>query len=205
MTGPSRVFILLCILIQLHLSYFSIFAFSPLSHSTKSCNLQQLLHYPSIAKIFPFYPSFHGVAEVANILRRETHLLDTKKNYLSLESKEASENKGFGGYWPGDPNAKKYNVTIQLSSSSPETISLLVPEDRYIYFYFEEMGFPLPFVNAQRMCRQGCCTICTARVLNSQPLKEEGEFSNKAKVKMDSPLGIYYILFHLCRFPHLSL
>eukprot|EP01036_Dinobryon_divergens_P029769 gene29769-38913_t len=52
------------------------------------------------------------------------------------------------------------------------------------------MGFPLPFVNAQRMCRQGCCTICTARVLNSQPLKEEGEFSNKAKVKMDSPLGL---------------
>ena len=179
MISPSNVFISLCIVMQLYLSYFSIRVYSfitpPLNHHlTKSAEI------PKESRI-----------------SRATHLLDVPKNYLSLQSKEANENKGFGGYWPGDPNAKKYNVTIQLSSSTSETISLLVPEDRYIYFYFEEMGFPLPFINAQRMCRQGCCTICTARVLNSQPLKEGGEFTNKAKVKMDSPLGIYALLIAL--------
>eukprot|EP00597_Dinobryon_sp_UTEXLB2267_P001859 CAMPEP_0170070194 /NCGR_PEP_ID=MMETSP0019_2-20121128/8583_1 /TAXON_ID=98059 /ORGANISM="Dinobryon sp., Strain UTEXLB2267" /LENGTH=181 /DNA_ID=CAMNT_0010278423 /DNA_START=1910 /DNA_END=2455 /DNA_ORIENTATION=+ len=105
-----------------------------------------------------------------------------------------SDNPGFGGYWPGNPDAKKYNVTIMLPKSADGSqkpaLSLMVPEDRYIYFYFEEMGISLPFFNAQRMCRQGCCTICTAKVLNSKPNEIEEPFNNKAKVKMDSPLGL---------------
>lgn len=104
-----------------------------------------------------------------------------------------SANPGFGGYWPGSPDAKKYNVTIILPKSADGSqkpaLSLMVPEDRYIYFYFEEMGVSLPFINVQRMCRQGCCTICTAKVLNSKPNEVEEPFNNKAKVKMDSPLG----------------
>jgi len=33
-------------------------------------------------------------------------------------------------------------------------------------------------INIARMCRQGCCTICTGKILNS------------GKVKMDAPLGL---------------
>lgn len=46
---------------------------------------------------------------------------------------------GYGGVWPGDPNAPKFNVTI-ISKSAQETFSVMVPNDRYIYFYFEEAG-----------------------------------------------------------------
>ena len=81
-----------------------------------------------------------------------------------------------GGYWPGDPLAKKHNVTI---SNGVETFSLMVPEDRYIYFYFEEQGIDLPIVNKPRMCRQGCCTICTGKVI-----------SPESEVDMDEPLGL---------------
>ena len=138
--------------------------------------------------------SFSLIRKCCNFREQKYRLMSRRDDALSAEFKAKSNNPGFGGYWPGDPNAKKYNVTVQIppsaASSTPgSTISLLVPEDRYIYFYFEEMGFPLPFVNAQRMCRQGCCTICTAKVLNTQPEKEHGEFSNQAIVKMDSPLG----------------
>lgn len=39
------------------------------------------------------------------------------------------------------------------------------------------MGIDIPIVNKCRMCRQGCCTICTMKVLGG-------------KVKMDAPLGL---------------
>ena len=87
---------------------------------------------------------------------------------------------GFGGYWPGDPLAKRHNVTIV---SGQESFSLMVPEDRYIYFYFEEQGVDLPIVNKPRMCRQGCCTICTAKVLTPD-----------SEVDMDEPLGVLLLL-----------
>lgn len=83
---------------------------------------------------------------------------------------------GYGGYWPGDPDAMKYKVTIR-SPSQKELCSYLVPEDRYIYFYLEEQGVDLPIVNKSRMCSQGCCTICTGKVL-------------EGKYEMDSPLGL---------------
>jgi hypothetical protein len=60
---------------------------------------------------------------------------------------------GYGGIWPGNPNAKKYSVTIKSKSDSTE-YTLQVPSDRYIYFYFEENGINLPIPNIQRMCRQ---------------------------------------------------
>jgi len=125
--------------------------------------------------------------------RMSTSMQENQKMTGEKFSFLKSENPGFGGYWPGSPDAKKYNVTIVLPKSADGSqkppLSLMVPEDRYIYFYFEEMGVSLPFINAQRMCRQGCCTICTAKVLNSKPNEVEEPFNNKAKVKMDSPLG----------------
>lgn len=83
---------------------------------------------------------------------------------------------GFGGIWPGSPDALKYNVKIR-SKKTGEVFEAQVPRDRYIFFVFEELGIDLPVINKNRMCRQGCCTICTVKV-------ESG------KVKMDSPLGL---------------
>eukprot|EP01031_Cornospumella_fuschlensis_P022278 gene22278-27241_t len=80
------------------------------------------------------------------------------------------------GIWPGNPNAKKYQVTIRSRKTGEEFVQM-VPEDRYIYFYFEEQGVELPIHNKARMCRQGCCTICTVKV-------------SEGKVKMDTPLGL---------------
>ena len=84
---------------------------------------------------------------------------------------------GYGGYWPGNPDAKKYKVTIK-SQKTGEEVTAMVPNDRYIYMYFEEQGIEIPVINKARMCRQGCCTICTAKL-------DEG-----SKVKMDAPLGL---------------
>lgn len=52
-----------------------------------------------------------------------------------------------------------------------------VPVDRYIYFAFEDAGTDLPLVNGKRMCRNGCCTTCAAKVV-------------EGKVKMEAALGL---------------
>jgi ferredoxin len=83
---------------------------------------------------------------------------------------------GYGGIWPGDPNAKKYKVTIR-SRKSGEEFTSMVPSDRYIFFHFEESEIDLPMHNKKRMCRMGCCTTCTVKVL-------------EGNVKMDAPLGL---------------
>ena len=83
---------------------------------------------------------------------------------------------GYGGLWPGDPNAPTYKVTIRSNKTKQEFVAQ-VPRDRYIYYHFEEEGFDLPVINKPRMCRQGCCTICAAKVI-------------EGKTKMDSPLGL---------------
>ena len=75
---------------------------------------------------------------------------------------------GYGGIWPGNPDAKKYKVTVR-SKKTGEEYTAMVPSDRYIYFYFEEQGIDLPVINQARMCRQGCCTICTAKVSVASP------------------------------------
>ncbi|KAJ1428517.1 2Fe-2S ferredoxin-type domain-containing protein [Ochromonadaceae sp. CCMP2298] len=91
-------------------------------------------------------------------------------------AKQRGMTPGYGGFWPGDPDAKKYEVKI-VSHSRKEEYTLMVPEDRYIYFYFEEEGIELPIINKPRMCRQGCCTICAGKVV-------------EGKAKMDQPLGL---------------
>jgi ferredoxin len=83
---------------------------------------------------------------------------------------------GYGGVWPGDPNAKKYKVTIR-SRKTGEEFTSMVPSDRYIFFHFEEKDIDIPMHNKKRMCRMGCCTTCTVKVL-------------EGKVKMDAPLGL---------------
>jgi len=94
-------------------------------------------------------------------------------------ARERGMEPGYGGVWPGNPDAKKYSVTLRSKKEPSKEYTLQVPSDRYIYHYFEEKGIDLPIVNKARMCRQGCCTICTATIVN-----EDG------KVKMDAPLGL---------------
>lgn len=43
-----------------------------------------------------------------------------------------------------------------------------VPEDRYIYFATEDAGIDVPIVNKHKMCRNGCCTTCAAKVLEGK-------------------------------------
>ncbi|CEL97897.1 unnamed protein product [Vitrella brassicaformis CCMP3155] len=81
-----------------------------------------------------------------------------------------------GGPWPGDPNAKTYKVTI-IDPVSGERHTQDVPEDRYIFFSFEESRNLPPIKNIKKMCRNGCCTTCAVRV-------REGE------VKMDPQIGL---------------
>lgn len=146
-----------------------------------------------------FLPSMREFTLNVKHFHHPTSNLVRRNTLLSLSTKQMDEkswygvNPGFGGYWPGDPNAKKYNVTILIPANGSEpsqALTLMVPKDRYIYFYFEEVGLSLPIVNRQRMCRQGCCTICTAKVINNQPIEFDGKIVSKGKVKMDSPLGI---------------
>ena len=59
---------------------------------------------------------------------------------------------GYGGVWPGDPNAKKYRVTVRTKKGDEFVTD--VPADRYIFHYFEEVGIDLPIANKARMCRQ---------------------------------------------------
>lgn len=43
-----------------------------------------------------------------------------------------------------------------------------VPVDRYIYFATEDAGVDVPIVNKHKMCRNGCCTTCAAKVLEGK-------------------------------------
>jgi ferredoxin len=52
-----------------------------------------------------------------------------------------------------------------VQNKAGETVAEMdVPEDRYIYFSFEDADIPLPLINGKRMCRNGCCTTCAAKV-----------------------------------------
>lgn len=55
-----------------------------------------------------------------------------------------------------------------------------VPVDRYIYFAAEDANADVPIVNKHKMCRNGCCTTCAAKVL-------------EGKVRMIALLGCCYI------------
>lgn len=99
-----------------------------------------------------------------------------KKLRTSEWAAERGMEPGYGGIWPGNPTAPTHKVTVRSKFNNTE-VAMQVPNDRYIYFAFEEEGIDLPVINQPRMCRQGCCTICTAKLI-------EGE------VTMDNPLGL---------------
>mmetsp|Transcript_40526 Transcript_40526/g.59700 ORF Transcript_40526/g.59700 Transcript_40526/m.59700 type:complete len:221 (+) Transcript_40526:99-761(+) len=86
---------------------------------------------------------------------------------------------GFGGPWPGDPNAPKFKVTVKNVDEGTE-VTHMVPIDRYIFFQFEEDDIPVPIISGQRgerMCRNGCCTTCAVKVV-------------EGKVKQDAQIGL---------------
>jgi ferredoxin len=129
-------------------------------------------------------PKFPDDTEDVDDIQECEHF-DTRQSFLNLcqgnhyqfdQLRRAKHSSMMVLYHLHNPDAPKFKVTIKSNKTGEEYIAN-VPADRYIYFYFEEMGIDLPIVNKQRMCRQGCCTICTAKM-------EEG------KVKMDAPLGL---------------
>jgi ferredoxin len=73
--------------------------------------------------------------------------------------------KQLSGGWAEDDQAPKHIVTI-ISRDGYQKFSLEVPENRYIFACFEDQGVELPIANKDKMCRQGCCTTCAARVLS---------------------------------------
>ncbi|EME28146.1 ferredoxin [Galdieria sulphuraria] len=67
----------------------------------------------------------------------------------------------------GDPNARKYRVTVR-NQRTGECYIRDVPTDRYIWWSFLEQGIELP-----SSCVNGCCTTCACRVVSGrieQPL-----------------------------------
>lgn len=54
-------------------------------------------------------------------------------------------------------------VTVR-DSRSGTNYTMDVPEDRYIFWAFEDAGMDLPHINGHRMCRNGACTTCAVRV-----------------------------------------
>jgi ferredoxin len=63
-----------------------------------------------------------------------------------------------------------------------------VPEDRYLYWQFEEDGLDqtIPVINKKKMCRNGCCTTCAMKVVGY----EKGGSNENAKFKMEGSLGL---------------
>lgn len=56
----------------------------------------------------------------------------------------------------------------QVTVRDPRTntnYTMDVPEDRYIFWAFEDAGIDLPMVNGHRMCRNGACTTCAVKVM----------------------------------------
>ncbi len=129
-----------------------------------------------ISLLLCFHVTVNGFHSIIRYNKSINKLKLSAKPFSEEWARERGMTPGYGGLWPGNPNAKKYKVTIRSKKTGEEFVAD-VPSDRYIYFYFEEMGIDLPIINKQRMCRQGCCTICTAE------LKE-------GKVNMDAPLGL---------------
>jgi hypothetical protein len=141
-------------------------------------------------------PALTATEQHSRRSRAPSKLHASENAYIPIELSEAdrktNENKflkrmalsgfepGFGGFWPGNPDAKRHKVTI---ISGAQSFTLTVPVDRYIFFYFEEQGIDLPIVNKPRMCRQGCCTVCTAGV-------RKDSNGDRDRLKQDAPLGL---------------
>ena len=130
--------------------------------------------------LFIFFCDVRSLVNKNIVNKKQSFTIAKAANSIPIRSMEWAIQRGmkpgYGGIWPGNPDAKKYLVKV-ISKKTGEELSIQVPEDRYIYFYFEEQGIDIPVINQARMCRQGCCTICTGKVLDG-------------KVKMDAPLGL---------------
>ena len=133
--------------------------------------------------LIPHYSIAKNLNSIRKFTKRNSDIYNnspTTPAPIKLRSAEWAKQRGmepgFGGVWPGDPNAPTYNVTF-TSTKTSETFTLMVPNDRYIYHFFEEMGVDLPVINKAKMCRQGCCTICAVKLTSGV-------------VKMDAPLGL---------------
>lgn len=125
----------------------------------------------STVAAFPVSSSAGGEPERVDMDYRSEH-----PPYSAEWAAERGMEPGYGGVWPGNPEAKKYKVTVR-SRKTNETFVTEVANDRYVYYAFEEERKQLPIVNSHKMCRQGCCTICAAKIV-------------EGKMKMDAPLGL---------------
>jgi ferredoxin len=60
-------------------------------------------------------------------------------------------------------NAQSIQVTVRDPRTNTN-YTMDVPEDRYIFWAFEDAGIDLPMMNGKRMCRNGACTTCAVKV-----------------------------------------
>lgn len=66
------------------------------------------------------------------------------------------------GEGPSAGDAPRHTVTIH-NPAAGQTVTVEVPEDRYILWEAEDAGLELPYA-----CRMGCCTACAVRVKSGE-------------------------------------
>lgn len=66
------------------------------------------------------------------------------------------------GEGPSAGDAPRHTVTIHNPQMN-QTVTVEVPEDRYILWEAEDAGLELPYA-----CRMGCCTACAVRVKSGE-------------------------------------
>lgn len=116
------------------------------------------------------------VRERASPTSRSTTMMAYDIRYSPNKWNGEEIEPGFGGVWPGDPDAQTHNVKF-VNKKGEEVAEMDVPVDRYIYFATEDADIDVPIINKHKMCRNGCCTTCAAKVL-------------EGKVKHDGALGL---------------
>lgn len=55
-----------------------------------------------------------------------------------------------------------------MNKEGDTVASVDVPVDRFVYFATEDAGVDVPIINKKRMCRNGCCSTCTVKVLEGK-------------------------------------
>lgn len=55
-----------------------------------------------------------------------------------------------------------------MNKEGEKVAEMDVPVDRYIYFATEDAGIDVPIINKHKMCRNGCCTTCAAKVVEGK-------------------------------------
>ncbi len=74
-----------------------------------------------------------------------TQVMESNRiRYLNCYFETSEVEPGYGGYWPGDPDAEKFNVTLKSHLNGiSSSVSVMVPNDRYIFRFIEEQGIEL--------------------------------------------------------------